>query len=323
MEKEGTERKNGRVQSIDILKGAAIIGVVFAHIMFIQNSEDIERSAGLTFNIGELFYAGLPMFLVMSGYFYRPNALWLNIRKRVLPLVIGLIACTVGLTVIMYYYLDFLGYDLTDSDLWGDIAQIIIGKGCFEDIYGPTFDGEAILDVYEISLPFYFLQIMAVGYLIFFPIADFALKNWKRMIGTVLVLLTIVCVYMELVHIQLPFYAQLGPLAAALYLVGAFMGRYKVADYLEQGYHEKRYWKIFAIIFIVAMLSIIFIPTNMDLIDSEFGDHGGFSVYTFMITSLSCGMVLFFGAALATHIKPVSKILSSSEPSAPTAVKAR
>ena len=307
---EATGQSNRRVRSIDILKGAAIIGVVLAHLMFIQNAVYVETERDLLYTLDELPYAGLPMFLVLSGYFYKSNSIVYNLKKKVFPLIIALILAVVVLTVVMYCYLLLLGYDLSGSDLWGDIAQIIIGKGAFEDIHSSAFDGEMILDVYEVTLPFYFLQIMAVGYLIFYPIADFALKNFKRLICTILVLLTIVCVYMELVHIQLPFYAQLGPLVAVLYLVGAYMGKYKVADYLEHGHHEKRYWKIFGVIAIIAVISMFLIPTNKALIYSEFGDYGGYSVYTFMITSLSCGMVLFFLAALASHIHPICRILS-------------
>jgi len=307
---EATGQTNGRVKSIDMLKGAAIIGVVLAHLMFIQNAVYVETERDLLYTLAELPYAGLPMFLVLSGYFYKSRPLMYNLKRKVFPLIIALIVAVVVLTVLMYCYLSILGYDLSQSDLWGDIAQIIIGKGAFKDIHSSAFDGEMILDVYEVTLPFYFLQIMAVGFLIFYPIADFALKDLKRLIGTILVLLTIVCVYMELVHVQLPFYAQLGPLVASLYLVGAYMGQYKVADYLEHGRHEKKYWKIFGVIAVIAVISMFLFPTNKALIYSEFGDYGGYSVYTFMITSLSCGMVLFFLAALATHVHPVCKILS-------------
>ncbi|MBP5685202.1 MAG: acyltransferase family protein, partial [Candidatus Methanomethylophilaceae archaeon] len=113
----GVNVKKPRIQSIDILKGGAIIGVVAAHLMFIQNSQAIEDSFNFVFNAGELLYAALPMFLVLSGYFYKPGDLWYNIKRKVIPLVTGLVVCTVVLTVIMYYYLGFLGYDLSNSDL--------------------------------------------------------------------------------------------------------------------------------------------------------------------------------------------------------------
>ena len=306
----GANVKKPRIQSIDILKGGAIIGVVAAHLMFIQNSQAIEDSFNFVFNAGELLYAALPMFLVLSGYFYKPGDLWYNIKRKVIPLVTGLVVCTVVLTVIMYYYLGFLGYDLSNSDFWGDIIEIVIGKGYFEDIYGDKFTGEMILDVYEVTLPYYFLQIMAVGYLIFFPIVDYTIKNWKRLVAVSFVLLTITCVYMELVHIQLPFYAQLGPLVAVFYLIGAFMAKHNVAHRLEDGYREKRYWMILGALIIASVACICIIPTNMALIYSEFGDYGGFSVYTFVITSMTCGMVLFYCAALGTHIPWLRDVLS-------------
>ena len=259
MSSDCVEKGDSRIQSVDILKGAAIIGVVVAHLVLIQNTESFSDSS---FRIGELFYAALPMFFVLSGYFYRSEGFVTGLKNRVLPLVIGLIAGTVILTFVMYVYLLLLGYDLSGSDILGDILQIIIGKAAFEDLDASSFTGETILNVYDVSLPFYFIQIMAVGYLIFLPIADVVLKDWKRLVIAIIILLSITCAWMELVHMQLPFYAQMGPVVAAFYLTGAFIGRYNLAEYLENGYKERRYWLIFILMVVAAILCIAFIPTG-------------------------------------------------------------
>ena len=307
MSSDCVEKGDSRIQSVDILKGAAIIGVVVAHLVLIQNTESFSDSS---FRIGELFYAALPMFFVLSGYFYRSEGFVTGLKNRVLPLVIGLIAGTVILTFVMYVYLLLLGYDLSGSDLLGDIVQIIIGKAAFEDLDAAAFTGETILNVYDVSLPFYFIQIMAVGYLIFLPIADTVLKDWKRVVITIIVLLAITCSWMELVHMQLPFYAQMGPVVAAFYLTGAYIGRYNLAEYLENGYGERRYWLIFILMIVAAVLCIAFIPTGMNLIDSEFGPNGGYSVFTFYVTTMMCGMVLMYLAAFVSHVKWVTSILT-------------
>ena len=307
MSSDCVEKGDSRIQSVDILKGAAIIGVVVAHLVLIQNTESFSDSS---FRIGELFYAALPMFFVLSGYFYRSEGFVTGLKNRVLPLVIGLIAGTVILTFVMYVYLLLLGYDLSGSDILGDILQIIIGKAAFEDLDASSFIGETILNVYDVSLPFYFIQIMAVGYLIFLPIADVVLKDWKRLVIAIIILLSITCAWMELVHMQLPFYAQMGPVVAAFYLTGAFIGRYNLAEYLEDGYKERRYWLIFILMVVAAILCIAFIPTGMNLIDSEFGPNGGYSVFTFYITMMACGMVLMYLAAFVSHVKWATEIIT-------------
>ncbi len=307
MSSDCVEKGDSRIQSVDILKGAAIIGVVVAHLVLIQNTESFSDSS---FRIGELFYAALPMFFVLSGYFYRSEGFVTGLKNRVLPLVIGLIAGTVILTFVMYVYLLLLGYDLSGSDLLGDIVQIIIGKAAFEDLDASSFTGETILNVYDVSLPFYFIQIMAVGYLIFLPIADVVLKDCKRLVIAIIILLSITCAWMELVHMQLPFYAQMGPVVAAFYLTGAFIGRYNLAEYLENGYKERRYWLIFILMVVAAILCIAFIPTGMNLIDSEFGPNGGYSVFTFYVTTMACGMVLMYLAAFVSHVKWATEIIT-------------
>ena len=307
LSEDGAGDVKSRLSSVDILKGAAIIGVVLAHLVLIQNQSEFGEAS---FEIGELFYAALPMFFVLSGYFYRPCTVKENLRARVFPLVLGLIVGTIVLTVTMYLYLLPLGYDLSDSDLWGDIAQIIIGKGSFQDMYDSNYTGGDILDVFEVTLPVYFIQVMVVGYLIFLPIAEFVMKDWRRAVITIFFLLSITCAYMELFHIQLPFYAQLGPLVASFYITGAYLGKYKVAEYFERGFREKKYWIVFIIFLVAALLCIQFFPTRMALIYSKFGDYGGYSVFSFYALTMACGIVLMYVAALVSHVKWVTSILT-------------
>ncbi len=291
-----------RVASIDMLKGAAIIGVVVAHLVIIQNRDDMVSS----YSIGELFYSALSMFIVLSGYFYNPEKSTLYyLRTRILPLFVTFVVFTVVLTVLMYGYLLLLGYDLSSTDLWGDIGQMLIGKGLFQDLH--VYPGsEGILAVYEVTHPYYFLQILIGGYLIFYPLARYVLDDWRKTLAAVVALTMVTGIYMEYVHIQLPFLVQLAPITAAMILIGAFMGKHKVADYLENGYREKRYWVYFGAVIILAIVSIAVIPTKMSLIYSCFGEYGGWSALPFLVTSMSCGMVLFFVVALASHVRVVA-----------------
>ncbi len=295
-----------RIRSVDVLKGAAIIGVVFAHLMFFGGSVDSDTGMDL----GEFFYAALPMFIVMSGYFHRPErGILNNLKKRVLLIFVVIIVFTIGLNLLMYGYMCLLGYDLDSSELLDNIIEMVLGKGCFQDINDPGYTGTDILAPYEVSHPYYFLQILAVGSIIFYLVADWALKDVKRVLASVIILTSITALYMEFIHVQLPFLAQLGPLVAAYLLIGASLGKNNVADYLENGYREKRYWIIFMAFTIIAIVLIYLFPTHMALIYSEFGDYGGWSCYTFMLISVTAGMSLFYLAALASKIPLISQTL--------------
>ena len=82
---------------------------------------------GGDFNIAEFAYAGLPMFMVISGYFYKRGKGYIdNVKHRVIPVIITLVISAVFLTSMMYGYLWILGYDLSGYDLSSDIIEIII-----------------------------------------------------------------------------------------------------------------------------------------------------------------------------------------------------
>ena len=61
---------NGRIRSLDLLRGAAIIGVIIIHILFgLGRGYDVVWRLNPT----EFLYAGLPMFMVITGYLHRPG----------------------------------------------------------------------------------------------------------------------------------------------------------------------------------------------------------------------------------------------------------
>ncbi len=90
-----------RIESLDILRGAAIIGVITVHILLGAGRNVDSVSNG--FNFAELGYAGLPMFIILSGYLHRPGRSYRwNMEHRVIPLLITLFVSVILLTTIMY-----------------------------------------------------------------------------------------------------------------------------------------------------------------------------------------------------------------------------
>lgn len=301
---------SSRIKSLDILRGAAIIGVITVHIMF-GAGRGVDGSVAGDFNVAELVYAGLPMFMVITGYFYKSGRSYMdNVKHRIVPVLLVLMISTVFLTSMMFGYMWILGYDLSGYNLLEDILTILIGKGCFSTIGADGFTAGAVLAPYDISAGFYYLQILAVGLLIFYAIADHVLDDWRKCVTAMFALLSMTALYLELVNIQLPFSAQLGPVVATFLLFGALLGKYNVAYYIENGYRERKYWIIFIAFVCAAVASVILFPSGMTLYNSRFGSNGALSVFTFLFLSITCGAVLWFITAFLIKVPVVSAIFT-------------
>ncbi len=304
-----TTTERPRIRSLDILKGAAILGVIIAHVAVV---EDKISFSGNRF-LGELFYSALPMFIVVSGYFHRVGRSFIeNIKRRVLPILVAFVTGTVVLTIAMFLYLQFIGYDLSFNKMIQDIITILIGKGAFMQIPEANHTIGWPLGEYDVSLQMYYLQILIVGYTIFYAIVDKVIDDPRKVISAILLLVLTSALYMEFVHMQLPFYAQLGPMVAAFLLVGALFGKYRLAEKIESRENKKRFWIVFAVMGLFASAMILLFPTRMALIYSQFGDYGGWSAFPFMLISLSCGIFLYFAAALASKIPYLSGFMCSA-----------
>ncbi len=128
-----------RLTTLDLLKGAAIIGVVIFHVALTQaHGPDPETATGIgLMTFKSIPYSLLCTFIVISGYFYVSGRSFLeNVRRRALKLAVYLIVAIVVLTSLMYLILWIQGgYDLELSQLWDVIWENVIGKGAFK-----TFD---------------------------------------------------------------------------------------------------------------------------------------------------------------------------------------
>ena len=271
----------------------------------------VDGDVAAGFNVAELIYAGLPMFMVITGYFYKSGRSYMdNVKHRVVPVILLLIVSTVFLTSLMYGYMWMLGYDLSGFDLVDDILTIIVGKESFSTIGSDGFTAGAVIAPYDISAGFYYLQILTVGLLIFYALADYVIDDWRKCVTAIFALMGFTALYLDTINIQLPFSAQIGPVVAAFLLLGAMLGRYNVAYYIENKYREPRYWLVFGIILVCAVASVILFPTGMNLYNSKFGSNGTLSVFTFLTVSVFCGAVLWYVATFLIRVPVVSAIFT-------------
>ncbi len=298
-ESGGSDSK--RLKILDVYKGMAIMGVIITHLVLIQNGTDGKE--GDPSALVQFMFSGLIMFMVVSGYFYKPGKSYLeNVKKRIVPLVVIYVAAIVVLSTIMYVYLLAVGYDLSDYSLPELLFKSLVGKCLFMDETTSEFiENMAPFGPADISIMMYYLMILSLGYLIFFAIADRVLKDWRVAVVTILILFGITSLYMEFIHIHLPLMAYYAPMVAGFLLVGALLAKVDFARLLQEGYRTKKFWMIFGIAVVAAALCLILFPAQTDIVWGRVGT-GPFRVYTFAATSLSCGIVQMYVAVLFMKI---------------------
>ena len=310
MDAETPSTENQRLRILDVYKGMAIMGVIITHLVLLQNGTT--GKGGETSALVQFMFSGLLMFMVVSGYFYKPGGTYLEkVKKRVVPLVLIYVGGITAITLVLFVYMAALGYD-TSYNPFLLIYHVIMGKTMGYDIGSDeAIEACHILAPYDACVMMYYLIILALGYLIFFAIADRVLKDWRVTIVTVLVLLLISSFYIAYVKIQPPFFAHYAPMVAALLLVGALMAKYNIADILQNGYKTKLYWIGLVISIVCAALCLVFLPAETDIVMGTIGTYAPFNVVTLAITSLSCGMVQMYIASLFMRIPGISHLFNA------------
>ncbi|MCQ2070912.1 MAG: acyltransferase [archaeon] len=294
-----------RLKNVDVVKGFAALAIVILHAIVLQpggTPDDVTSSPALDF-----LYSGLFLFFIFSGYFYRPNrSVADNIKRRLYQLVFVSSVCIIALSAIMWVYLILLGYDLGPSDLFDSLWLVIGGKTVFQDL------SSAPTSLYTMSLSgYYFIQIMACAFVIFYPLANFAIKSNRNLLVTIAAMLVAGFVLVEIVHIKLPLQFHQAPLAAAFMFVGAFMKKIELLNYIETGWRTKRYWVICAVVTACAFALLVFIPPGHKYDLVYYGAYGGYSMLPFFITMILCGYTLMVLTNILVRIPGVKQVFGT------------
>jgi fucose 4-O-acetylase-like acetyltransferase len=290
---------NTRLRILDVYKGIAILGVIITHVVLLQNG--MGGKAGDTSAIVQFLFSGLIMFMVISGYFYKPGSSFLhNVKKRVVTLLVVYFAAIVVMTSVMYLYLLIIGYDLSSYDLVDVIVKVAFGKANFVDMTSDEFfDLMQPMAPFEVTVMMYYLGILA----------DRVLKDWRMAVVAILILFGITSLYMEFVHIQLPLFAYYAPMVAGFLLVGALLSKVRFAEMLETGYRTRNFWLVLIIATVLSALCLLLFPAQTDVVYGRIGT-GPLRVYTFAATSLSCGIVQLYVVLLLSKIPGVSHLFN-------------
>lgn len=234
--------------------------------------------------IVEIFYCGLMGFFIVSGYFYNKKRSAIEtIKKRAIQLLGVMILGGIGLTTILYLWMNCFDYNIT-------IEQYL--QCAFEFTFYGYMGGlpYGIPDYYPLcfcACDYYFFIIMFVGFLIFLAIEKWATKSWTHLIISVVLLLSSTALYLTVFDRNMFWACQDAPVATAFMLVGCFVSKFKLLDFIDNGYRKKEYWIAFASCLVISVVMVVFFPTKTNFSFAVFGNHGGLSVYTFFVINLA------------------------------------
>jgi len=295
-----------RIRSLDVFKGIAIIAIVSIHVLYMQEGMETigERSLLLQY-----LSLGLMFFFIISGYFYRSNRTFgENIRNRVMQLFVKTSACVILFPLILYVFLWFCGQPQDFSEYVSNIVKYLVGGARVAE---PIYHEVSCYVPFMVCMGYYFLLVMAGAFVIFYASVKKLLKNDYALVAAIAILLSITAVAVETVHVWLPFYAQLIPLAAAFMLVGARMGKIKLLEKMnEQGVMHRKTLITVTISALLSVVLIVVFPTGGNFSFMYFGEYGGYSVFSFFIISVSACIVFMYACMIIAKIPVVSTVLA-------------
>lgn len=274
-----TENKKERIGSIDIAKGLAIFFVCWFHL----------ASSSIPMVAGYLFSYIMGTFFFLSAYFYKPNQGYsYNVTKRLRQVVVPLLKFSAIIIVIYAVFNLIRGETVSVTQMFEAYKNNIF------DPYSLTKISESVKiesnSYYNIVIPFWFLSRLFFSELIFFAIADWAISSLKRLIPTVVGLITITFLVQQFVGYHLPFQFEVCFAIAGLMLVGAYLKQKKIMDYIETQYKSIKYWIIVIVsIAIYTVLLILFQAVGKGLRLGRFasGEFHSWHVYPWLLTTLA------------------------------------
>ena len=288
-----------RIQCVDIVKGLAILVVVVTHLVSSQAASDF---------ITRFFGGLMGVFFMLSSYFYKPGKGYLNnVRKRFFQIIIPFLVYNLAVVVLCWIYesikcpeYGFLSYlqaywkRIIDS---GSLSVIQSAGGPPRGVRAGSIATMAIV-------PSWFLNRMFFSELIFFAIADWALKDVRRLAASIFALLTVTVLYYQFVPVHAPLMLDNCFAIAAIMLFGAYMRQIDLATFIEQRKWDRKkiiVTAVFAALYIAAgfFLTDFF---GKGLIMGQFGTAGSLSVYIWFLCQVIFFYTMLFLGTLIAHV---------------------
>lgn len=288
--------KSIRRNNADIVKGFAIIAVAIYHLVYRKQGGYVDRG------IREAIYLVLPLFFFITGTFYKKGkrTFFESLKRRIKNLLLPSVTVMAMLLIVGAVYFRFV-YKYTLSTWFGDVLFTYLRPEFVQKITMKWGDGGQLF--FNLS-PVWFIWTMFFATILFFAVAEFALKDKIKYQITMICLFALGCALYLLLP-PTPWSISLAPIYAAIMLLGAAAGKINIYE---------KFAKIpplgMAAIFVagVAVHVLIFNFCGTDLIyTGNIGSHGVLGVFLFFVQTLVGGAVLFVLANVFMKLGPVGK----------------
>lgn len=252
-----------RLQFVDMVKGIAIIHVVFFHLLA---ASPVKSYFNHTIEII------LVTFFFFSGYFHKPGkkSLGENLKSRAKALLVPFFKYSLFFWAVGTIYLVASGS--------APVAETFY---CLRNFYGGCIWNRTIQnwfqwDYYQLGkrylflADFWFLLTMLFASIVFFLIVDHVIKSKAKTIVVSAVLFALTGV-LRAFAIDLPYNFQLVPFWAAFMLLGAFAGYYHLFD--SEKLTGAKEW-VLSILTLAAGITISLLqPENLNMFRGTFPEN--------------------------------------------------
>lgn len=281
--------RSDRVVFVEFVVGAIMILVVMIHgcwnlcefscNFYDPAAEDFIGS--ITDGMGpmsaflEIVYAGLFIFFMISGYFYKPGRSHSeSLRRRLRKMVPAFLVCIVVLPLIIYLIMCAQGTTVTPDRAAYNIAAFLLGQSF---VNGLGIEVEFIATT-EVLGPYYFIETMIFADIIFFSIARWALaKDSNTVIAIIITLL--IGGAMATFSLGI-FNTDKSFIAVAFMLFGTYLKRVRFFETMDERIKTLKHWLLFIALLAAAYVLAMFFPTGMAFDHSCIGQYGVASAFT-------------------------------------------
>ena len=287
-----------RIEYVDALKGAIIIAIVFVHLTMLSGMERGGSAQEMPL-VMQALYLGLMSYFIISGYFFRPGRGFSeNMRRRGTQLVAALLICTLVLPAVLYLWATIFGKCPGTDDYVRAMMQCFASQAVFEDISVPLDS-----PLSSPTVGYYYLWAMVGAFVVFYAVADRIRGDLRLEAAAIVILLAVQCLYIEFIHLRLPLYFHVSPIAAAFMVLGMTLKEKDVLHRIgEFRVREAGFWGLFLGCLAGAAVLVYLLHPDVMFDLCYFGAYGGLSVFSYFAEASLMFVVLSYVMLFITKV---------------------
>ncbi len=167
-----------RSTTLDIARGLGMVFIMIYHLVYRSQGGAVDQM------IRESIWGLIPFFFIISGYFYdgKPGNVMQNIRKRARKIFIPVVLSEAALLVVFGVYFAVLhGYSFADwlIEVMYTYIRPELSNVIMRALGGPE---NASKDLFANLSPVWFIWTMCFTYLLFYPVAEFAIRSSRNFV---------------------------------------------------------------------------------------------------------------------------------------------